>query len=112
MARQASEAGGARQAGGLVYSPYLFAPPAQPADQADGPLRRGLVSGTGHRRLRRGEADLRMRPVAKWLLRRTAASAERERPALDVICRAVPVEHGHVVTFHQIRSVLSNLNRR
>src|SRR4051812_36293887 len=53
-----------------------------------------------------------MRAVAERLVRRRAAAAQRERAFRNLIRVPVPIHHGHVVAFDEIRTVLSDFDAR
>src|SRR5579864_3330290 len=70
-----------------------------------------LVLAAGDRGFRSREADPRVRAVAERLGGGAAAAAQREGPLRNLVGIAVPVDDRHVVAFHQVRPVLSDLDR-
>src|SRR5688572_27162876 len=51
------------------------------------------------------ETDLRVGPVAEWLLCRCAAPAQRHRAALDDVLATIPVDDANVVSLHDVRTI-------
>ena len=62
-------------------------------------------------RLARREPNLRVRAVAERLSRRRAAPAQRDRPPIDRILRAIPVDDPHVLALDDVGTVLPQSDR-
>src|SRR5436190_20437929 len=75
------------------------------------PLRTcGLVLAVRDSGFRRGKAGSAVGAVAEGLGRGTATPAQHEWPLRNRVGISVPVHHRDVVTFHEVRTVLSDLD--
>src|SRR6266513_2136108 len=77
-----------------------------------GALRCRLVLAVGNRGFGRGKADFAVGAVTEGFVGGAAAPAQHERTLGNRVRISVPVDQRYIVAFHEVRTVLSDLDIR